>query len=385
MAKTTKKTGAAAELKRSTAALIHGGNAFGARHVKAGFGFTPDDDLKFALGWPHLIEIVEDHPDDANAEAEALDIRENGPFLQAAWPREIAARLARALCILTPFDNETKPGYPIPKEETKRALATPGPITADEAKRLIHEQFTAPFAALWLHRALLFFEAFVGPDVVADAVLEELSAMGAARALGHAPSLGEAVLELGFVLLRLPSAAAEQKRARWRELLDAWTSGGVQETPTWCPQILAASRRVLLGAEAFKMGRHLPYFVLDDPAFVEAQRKVDEGAPWGLVPDPRFVFLGGEGVYRIERRLWGKYTNRQNPPAAVHPLIVERFGAIQSPLTVDLMTDLAATSKARKQALSWFDAHAAFARPHLEQLASGGPSADAAKGILSKL
>src|SRR5215510_13994667 len=43
---------------RTTAALAHGSAASGARFVRPGFALTPEADLAFALGFPHLEYIV---------------------------------------------------------------------------------------------------------------------------------------------------------------------------------------------------------------------------------------------------------------------------------------------------------------------------------------
>ena len=52
--------------KKKTAAvgaLMHGTAAYGARYLKKGFGFTAEDDLAWALGYPHL-RVLTDEPDE---------------------------------------------------------------------------------------------------------------------------------------------------------------------------------------------------------------------------------------------------------------------------------------------------------------------------------
>src|SRR5262245_60760003 len=49
---------------RTTMALQHGTAAAGARFVRHGFATTPAGDLAFALGFPHLEYICDQHPDD---------------------------------------------------------------------------------------------------------------------------------------------------------------------------------------------------------------------------------------------------------------------------------------------------------------------------------
>ncbi len=38
--------------------LTHASTASGRRTIRRGFGFTPDDDLVYALGWPSLTWLV---------------------------------------------------------------------------------------------------------------------------------------------------------------------------------------------------------------------------------------------------------------------------------------------------------------------------------------
>jgi hypothetical protein len=66
--KTAKGKGAAgaqAAMTVSTAAFKHGASAYGARFVKKGFGFNEQEDLEWALGWPHVRRLVDGHPADA--------------------------------------------------------------------------------------------------------------------------------------------------------------------------------------------------------------------------------------------------------------------------------------------------------------------------------
>src|SRR5262245_54352129 len=144
MAKAKKKT-AAAELPRTTAAMVHGADAFGARYTKPGFAFTPDQDLKFALGWPQMVELVEGHPSDQDPLASAIDaLRPGYPFIQVAWPKEVAARIGRAFVTDQWFNLEAgRPAPPYPS--LLEILATPGPITADEARRLVRDRLTSPY------------------------------------------------------------------------------------------------------------------------------------------------------------------------------------------------------------------------------------------------
>src|SRR5882672_6829895 len=76
---------------RTTQALQHGAAAYGARFIKPGFATTKAGDLAFALGFPHLEYIVDDHPDDARAEMIAYERRS----YRLGWPRNVAIRWCR--------------------------------------------------------------------------------------------------------------------------------------------------------------------------------------------------------------------------------------------------------------------------------------------------
>src|SRR5690349_5854635 len=78
-------------LTRTTQALVHDTAAYGARFVRPGFATTPAGDLAFALGFPHLEYIVDDHPDGARAEMVAY---ERKPY-RLGWPRNVAIRWCR--------------------------------------------------------------------------------------------------------------------------------------------------------------------------------------------------------------------------------------------------------------------------------------------------
>ena len=106
--------------------------------------------------------------------------------------------------------------------------------------------------------------------------------------------------------------------------------------------------------------------------------------PVGLIPDPRLVFIGGEDVYRVEVDLWSKYT--RVAPGEAHPITLDRFGRIRSPLTVELALDMSVRSRAKAQAKTWLLEHADYARPVLSALAkSSSRLAKDAADFLGKL
>ncbi len=90
--KAAQAKGAASPRTVSTAAFKHGTSAYGARFVKKGFGFDDQEDLEWALGWPHVRRLVDGHPDDADP----LGFESMGAHLyDIDFPREQAARRVR--------------------------------------------------------------------------------------------------------------------------------------------------------------------------------------------------------------------------------------------------------------------------------------------------
>lgn len=381
MAKAKKEPAPA--LHRSTAALVHGSNAFGARYLKQGFSFTPEQDLKFALGWPHMKELVDGHPDDAEPEKAARASLENDyPDIRLAWPRQVALRLARfhSTPLVHDYSNvNPETGLPGLTAAAAAALADATPLSADEARARIAEMFTEQGSRSFSNRiegALYLLEAFVGPDAVLDAAVTALCGYSPERVLNAGRSLRDAPLAIGMLLLRVPEAERARQMARLEELFQKSSGSGI------VGELLGPLDAMLHGAAGIRSAwPGYRIHVLDDPGLVAEGRRSKPNDVYGDLPDPRIVFLGGEAAYEVERRLWKKYDFLK--PAVAWPLIVERMGEIRSPITVALLLELSALPKSKKQALAWFAEHADYARPQLEKIAAGGGAeADLAKAVL---
>lgn len=114
-------------------ALEHGHDAVGAQQLRAGFATTPEMDLAFALGWPHLFGLSDDHPEDADADNAA---RRRLTY-EHVWPRGIATRWCR-LTAINGF-NGTPEGTVVLDEAGEAAVVRDDAITADEARAMIVE------------------------------------------------------------------------------------------------------------------------------------------------------------------------------------------------------------------------------------------------------
>src|SRR5215468_11777862 len=121
---------------RTTAALEHGSAASGARFVRPGFAITPEADLAFALGFPHLEYIVDDHPDDARAEMIAYERRS----YRLGWPRNVAIRWCRITA--SKGCRRTPQGATELDTAGKKALKNSAALSQDEIVATLKAMFT---------------------------------------------------------------------------------------------------------------------------------------------------------------------------------------------------------------------------------------------------
>jgi hypothetical protein len=81
-----------------TAAMSHGQNAYGARFVRPGFSFTPELDLRFALGYgsPPFAPMV------------LLSDRDPATLGKLKWPEAISYRNVAIHCLRHPSSLEAR-------------------------------------------------------------------------------------------------------------------------------------------------------------------------------------------------------------------------------------------------------------------------------------
>ncbi len=367
----TKKTTKSSPTTRRTAAFKHGAGAFGAKYLRPGFAFTPEQDLHFALGYPHHAVLLDGDPADETPEARAAFVNDTGLGPLVPWPRGTAIRAVRV------FDRI------LDDDALLEAMGKPASeITDDEAARLVEKNFTESKAS----RLLLLLEGLVGPDAVVQGALSVLAKRGEEIVQDDDADVGSTIYTLGFLLLRLPAAAGAAARAQLASLYEALASRST-DPPLDRPSPLRSLDVVLHGAAGSERSGHRAagkvsiYFlghVVDDPAYV-ARVVPPVIKPFADDdPDPRRAFLGGEEVLAREVAAWKGYRAQDR--------VVERFGAIRSELILPAMLEMSATSKAKRDAAAWFGAHRDFAEPFLAKTARGkGASAPWAKDVLAKL
>jgi len=329
---------------RTTAALAHGSAAAGARFIRPGFAITPEADLAFALGFPHLEYIVDDHPDDARAEMIAYERRS----YRLGWPRNIATRWCRITA--SKGCRRTPQGATELDTAGKKALKNGAALAPDEIALTLKALFTDTSSYEDLRDLVRLFEAFVGPELVASSIVDALERSSSAVWTHQDHDRAQVMHHVGFLLLRLPPATADRLRGRLSAVFDR----RVKALPTkeLGPRrgergsLLRALDVVLhgrLGAErsgersedGVEPGDLL--HVTDDAEFVR------EAALLRIAPDARLVFLGGEPV--LERLLDGFARLR-----GAHHALLDGFAEVASPAAIQLVQRIAAGKEAPDRA-----------------------------------
>jgi hypothetical protein len=329
---------------RTTQALAHGGLAAGARFVVPGFALTAEADLAFALGFPHLEYIIDDHPDDQRAEMIAYERRS----YRLGWPRNIATRWCRITA--SKGCRRSPQGATELDSAGKKALKNAAPLAPDEIAATLKAMFSDTSSYDDLRELVRLFEAFAGPELVASAIVDALE-KSSNTVWNHQDADRALVMHhVGFLLLRLPPGVADKLRGRLAAIFDR----RVKALPTkeLGPRkgergsLLRALDVVLNGrAGAERSGERSEdilepgdlLHVTGDAAFVR------EAACRRLSPDPRLVFLGGEPV--LDHILDGFIRLR-----GLHHALLDGFAEIASPKAVQLLQRIAAGKEAPERA-----------------------------------
>jgi len=338
---------------QTTAALAYGSAAAGAQRVRPGFAITPEADLAFALGFPHLEYIVDEHPDDARAEMIAYERRS----YRLGWPRSVAIRWCRITA--SKGCRRTPQGATELDSAGKKALKNRAALSAEEIILTLKALFTDTSSYEDLGELVRLFEAFAGPELVAGSIVDALERSGSPVWTHQDHDRARVVHHIGFLLLRLPPAAADPLRDRLEAIFDR----RVKALPTkeLGPRrgergsLLRALDVVLhgrLGAE--RSGERDQdaidpadlVHVIDDEAFVR------DAACRRASPDARLVFLGGEPV--LDHLLDGFARLR-----GAHHALLDSFADVASPRAIQLIQRIAAGREAPERAKAMLAARGA--------------------------
>jgi hypothetical protein len=329
---------------RSTLALMHGRAAYGARFVRPGFALTPEADLAFALGFPHLEYIVDDHPDDARAEMIAYERRS----YQLGWPRGIAIRWCRITA--SKGCRRTPQGATELDTAGKKALKNGAPLSGDEVALTLKSMFSDTSSYEDLRDLVRLFEAFAGPELVATVIVDALEKSSNSVWNHQDHDRAQVMHHIGFLLLRLPPGIADKLRGRLAAIFDrrvkALPNKELGPRKGERGSLLRALDVVLHGrAGAERSGERSEdaiepgdlLHITGDAEFVR------EAACRRVSPDPRLVFLGGEAV--LDHLLDGFVRLRGQ-----HAILLDGFADAASPKVIQLWQRIAAGKEAPERA-----------------------------------
>ena len=321
-------------------------SASGLSTLREGFAWDPTHDRLFALGWPHLRILADDHEDDRSPEAGAtrvIDGSIEGHYL-VRWPVEVARRFLRASGGRGAGSLTTRNAH-----VASAVAAGARPASAPEAREMLaaRVRLGGPTGSWFVEHFVLLLEAEVGTDVVLDGLTTALE--GEVGTDNEVEQLGYLV---GFLLLRAEAEAASRFRARLETVL------GRTDRASYLYDGLACS---LGGAEAARsMGKNPVYYhhALDEPiAVVDAVR----AGKW--LPSARHVFLGGEAVLEAVAPHWKKQKG-----AELQRKLAEQLAPIRSPTAVRILAEMASRSKAKKELPAICAPFARHLLPELERL-----------------
>jgi hypothetical protein len=320
---------------RTTLALEHAAAASGARFVKPGFATTKAGDLAFALGFPHLEYIIDDHPDDARAEMIAYERRS----YRLGWPRNIAIRWCRITA--SKGFKRTPQGASELDTAGKKALKNGAPLSAEEVALSLKAMFSDTTSYEDLQELVRLFEAFMGPELVATSIIDALE-KSSNNVWNHQDhDRAQVMHHLGFVLLRLPAALSDKLRARLATIFDrrvkALPAKELGPRKGERGSLLRALDLVLHGRTGAERSGERTEDAIEPGALLHVTNDetfVREAACRLASPDARLVFLGGDPVIDhlldVFPRLRG-----------VHHLLVDGFAEVASPKAVELLQRVA--------------------------------------------
>jgi hypothetical protein len=329
---------------RTTQALAYAATASGARFVRPGFATTKAADLAFALGFPHLEYIVDDHPDDARAEMIAYERRS----YRLGWPRNVAIRWCRITA--SKGFKRTPQGATELDGAGKKAIKNGAPLSDEEIALSLKAMFSDTSSYEDLQELVRLFEAFAGPELVATSIIDALE-KSSNNVWNHQDQDRALVMHhLGFVLLRLPAGQADKLRARLAAVFDrrvkALAAKELGPRKGERGSLLRALDVVLNGRTGAERSGERNEDVIQPGDLLHVtndQAFVREAACRLASADPRLVFLGGDPVLdhliEVFPRLRG-----------LHHALVDGFAEIASPKAVELLQRVAKGKEAPDRA-----------------------------------
>ncbi|HEY0192543.1 MAG TPA: hypothetical protein VGC42_15600 [Kofleriaceae bacterium] len=329
---------------RITHAFENGDKSSGAAKIKRGFATSPAGDLAFALGFPHVEYILDDHPDDARAEMIAYDRRS----YRLGWPRSIATRWCRITA--SKGFKRTPQGATELDGAGKKALKNPAPLSPDEVALTLKSMFSDTSSYDELENLVRLYEAFMGPELVVNSIVDALEKSGNSVWNHQDKDRCRALRHVGFLLLRMPAGAADKLRGRLSAVFDrrvkALADKELKPRKGEHGSLLRALDLVLHGKAGVERSgeRSEDAFEPADMVHVTDDRElVAAVAREKVTPDSRLVFLGGDTVLDRMLEVFPRFRG-------LHHALIDGFADVASPQAVELLQRIARGKEAAERA-----------------------------------
>lgn len=326
-------------------ALLHGEGAWGAKYVVRGFTRSPETDLLYGLGFPHLRRLDDEHPDnELGLDALEAKLITGEPDVPAVH----AERLVRAMGVLQLDVNGSW------CQAAKDALQDARPFTEESAAAFVKGQLTKKNGACPYQWHIAFsLEALVGPDIVAQTIVDVLEPLPDEALIANNMEQTGWAQAACIMLLRTSQVVGDALQPRLQKIAARGRAAG----PAYAASITEAVDVFLNGHRAAGERKHYttqltwwseaPKDVLLS-ALVAAEPEINK---WSFSVEPRLAMLGGDAVIDLYRRKWPVLKD-----ATAQGQLVAWFGEIAHPDIAPLMREMAEKSKAKKAARAWLDA-----------------------------
>ena len=335
-------------LVQATRAFEHGENAFGAKYIKSGFARTAEDDLLFALGWPHVRYLIDGHTDDLLTDPAAIEKTVFKTQAGLGVPRGIALRRIRAFAAyaLGP-DGKLRQG-------AARALLNDHPMSEGEATTFVAEHLAGRALGTKQLEIIFLLEAMAGPNAIAEAITKAFEDAADAQLLEHASDKSTWAFGLGFLLLRAEASYSIALRERLEAILRRCPKEDVNShsVANVLDQVLHQSKASLRSDHTDQS--MLLHWIDESPSAVREQLAAS-ARPFGGAVYARMVFLGGEDVIDYYKKHYDKVKDASEQRA-----IVAQFGRIASPKVRELIEAMSEKSKAENDARAWLDENRSY-------------------------
>lgn len=292
-----------------------GDAAVGLATLRAGFGLTPKDDRLFALGFPHLVYLVQ-----GDASEQELAVAKKFSAKYGFTSGEIKAGVApRMIRHVQTYRGDDK--------KWLAAIQNPDPLSDREAEQAAAFAITEGFGTM----VVFLLEAQRSPSWVLEHVLAAYEATKWGKTPGLEPFGQGALRALHYVMLRVTAAEAMAARARLAALakIAVKTAKEFDRTVSFLTTLLDPTTSDEIGDLAMRTPGDAK-LIRDKVIAYLADKKQDY-----TNPDARHAFLGGDEVTKA----YAKYAKRF--VVSQRAELVDQFARVAHPSVADLMSAIA--------------------------------------------